>query len=158
MTALIRHYQDSDAQAFLALNRYWIEKYFTFEPSDAAQLTNPKDTILDKGGAILIAQSDGQAVGTIALIPKPSIGQGVVELVKMSVAPDHYGKGLGRALMQAALDQAKHMEASKIWLETNSALKTATHIYEQFGFVALSDADFIPTIYNRCNLQMERLL
>ena len=158
MPYTLRLFQDSDASAFLWLNRYWIERYFTYEPSDAAQLENPKVAILDKGGVIIIADLAGDAIGTIALIPKPSLGDGIYELVKMSVHPEHYGKGIGKALMAEALQTAKNMDIRKIWLETNAKLKTATHIYKSFGFVPLTDSEFIPTQYKRCNLQMELIL
>ena len=46
---------------FERINKQWVEHYFYLEPIDLLQLENPKETILDKGGAILFAK-EGESI------------------------------------------------------------------------------------------------
>lgn len=146
---IVRAFQPQDAAAFRDLNVAWIEEFFTVEPSDRNQLNDPEGAILAKGGRILIAELDGAAVGTAALIPD---GQGMVELAKMSARADLRGSGVGKALMAAALATAREMGAHAIWLETNSVLKAALHLYRTHGF--RDDTEAEPSLYARCDVQL----
>lgn len=149
---IVRDYTSADAAAFRDLNLAWVEAYFTVEAEDRAQLDDPQTHILVKGGAILMAELDGQAVGTVGLVP--GHGAGVLELIKMSARSDVKGQGIGRALMNAAIEKARAMGASKIWLETNTKLAAALALYRKSGFRELTGDDLTPTPYDRCNCQM----
>lgn len=149
---IVRDYVPADAIAFRDLNLAWVEAYFTVEAEDRAQLGDPQTHILDKGGAILIAELDGEAVGTVGLVP--GHGETVLELIKMSARNDVKGRGIGRALMDAAINKARDMGATKIWLETNTKLDAALALYRKSGFRELTGDDVTPTPYDRCNCQM----
>jgi GNAT superfamily N-acetyltransferase len=149
---IVRDYTPNDAAAFRDLNLAWVEAFFTVEDEDRAQLEDPQTHILDKGGAILIAEYEGQAVGTVGLVP--GHGDGVLELIKMSARSDIQGKGIGRALMDAAIEKSRAMGASKIWLETNTKLEAALALYRKSGFRELTGDEVTPTPYDRCNCQM----
>ena len=149
---IVRDYTPKDAAAFRDLNLAWVEKYFTVEAEDRAQLEDPQTHILDKGGAILIAELEGEAVGTVGLVP--GHGPGVLELIKMSARSDIQGRGIGRALMEAAIAKSRDMGATKIWLETNTILDAALALYRKSGFRELTGDELTPTPYDRCNCQM----
>ncbi len=149
---IVRDYTPEDAAAFRDLNLAWVEKYFTVEAEDRAQLEDPQTHILDKGGAILIAELEGEAVGTVGLVP--GHGPGVLELIKMSARSDIQGRGIGRALMEAAIAKSRDMGATKIWLETNTILDAALALYRKSGFRELTGDELTPTPYDRCNCQM----
>ena len=149
---IVRDYAMDDAAAFRDLNLAWVEAYFTVEAEDRAQLDDPQTHILDKGGAILIADLEGVAVGTVGLVP--GHGDGVLELIKMSARSDVKGQGIGRALMNAAIDKARAMGATRIWLETNTKLEAALALYRKSGFRELSGDELTATPYDRCNCQM----
>lgn len=123
-------YQQCYAEAFRDLNLEWLEAYFCVEPVDEAVLGDPEGHILRRGGAILMALQRGQAVGTVALLRR---GAGV-ELTKMAVRSGLRGAGIGRKLMSAALARAAQMDASPLFLFTNSRLKPAVALYESVGF------------------------
>ncbi len=148
----VRDYTPADAKAFHDLNMAWVSKYFTVEAEDRAQLEDPQTYILDKGGAILIAEYEGEAVGTVGLVP--GHGEGVLELIKMSARSDIQGKGIGRALMDAAVEKSREMGAKQIWLETNTSLEAALALYRKSGFRELTGDELTPTPYDRCNCQM----
>ena len=148
----VRDYTSADAPAFRDLNLAWVEQYFSVEDEDRAQLNDPQTHILAKGGAILIAEKNGEAVGTVGLVP--GHGPGVLELIKMSARDDVKGQGIGRALMEAAIGKARRMGATKIWLETNTKLEAALALYRRSGFRQLTGDEVTPTPYDRCNCQM----
>jgi putative acetyltransferase len=149
---IVRDYTPADATAFRDLNLAWVEKFFTVEAEDRAQLEDPQTHILDKGGVILIAEYEGEAVGTVGLVPAHDAG--VLELIKMSARSDIQGKGTGRALMDAAIAKSREMGASHIWLETNTSLEAALALYRKSGFRELTGDELTPTPYDRCNCQM----
>lgn len=149
---IVREYTAADAAAFRDLNLAWVEAFFTVEAEDRAQLEDPQTHILDPGGAILIAEYNGEAVGTAGLVP--GHGEGVLELIKMSARTDVQGKGIGRALMEAAIEKSRDMGAAQIWLETNTKLAAALALYRKVGFRELTGDEVTPTPYDRCNCQM----
>lgn len=154
---IIRLYQPSDRQAFVELNLDWIEEYFAVEDSDREQLERLETTILARGGQIVVAELDGRVVGTGAILPPhhdPTDGRKWLEIIKMSTAKDQRRQGIGRAVLQGLIAEAKGMQTDAIWLETNAALKSAVRLYELVGFQHLSTDAFWPSPYERCNVQM----
>jgi len=147
----VRSFRDEDAQAFHDLNMAWIQKYFEVETKDREMLSDPQESIIDKGGRILIAELDGEAVGTVALIPME--GRGVLELAKMAVREGLRGHGIGQAIMEAAKAEAKDMGGTRIWIETHNSLEAAMKLYTSAGFRPLTGDDWQPTPYSRCNSQ-----
>src|SRR5215469_9587553 len=95
--AVIRPFQSGDEEAFRQINEAWITRYFRMEQADHDALGDPHGHILDRGGAILIAEEQEEAVGCCALIPEEP---GVYELAKMAVLERRQGRGLGARLMQ----------------------------------------------------------
>ncbi|MEO1042468.1 MAG: GNAT family N-acetyltransferase [Pseudomonadota bacterium] len=150
-TLKIRSFEDADTEAFKSLNLAWIEQYFEVETKDFEMLSDPNGSILSKGGRILLAELDGEVVGTVALIPmaKP----GVIELAKMAVRDGLRGHGIGEALMVAAKTEALTMDGQKIWIETHNSLEAALKLYQKSGFRPLGADEWSPTPYSRCNAQ-----
>lgn len=74
------------------------------------------------------------------------------ELAKLAVDPCVRGKGIGVRLCEAAVNKARELGARKIFLESNTLLKPAVHIYKKMGFKELSE--YQPA-YDRGDIQME---
>lgn len=160
-TWTIRPFDMADAPAFAALNRRWIEEMFGMEEKDERQLAHPKDSILDAGGYIAVAESNGWVMGTGAILPAanpPDDGRKWMEVVKMATDPSTQGRGIGGAVLGDLMEFARKEGADAIWLETNAQLEAATALYEKNGFEKLSQDDVWPTPYDRCNLQMTKSL
>lgn len=149
---LIRPFCPGDAAAFRALNEQWIVRYFRLEPKDEATLADPQRSIIDRGGQILIAAIAGRTVGCCAMLP---IAPGEFELIKMGVDPAFQGRGIGRRLFQAIIEEARRLHARRLYLETNSRLHPAIRIYESFGFQRLDPAQVTPSPYDRVDVYME---
>lgn len=157
MQVTTRLFQPSDKQEFIDLNLDWIEEYFVVEDSDRAQLEHLEATIIGVGGLIVIAELDGEIVGTGAILPphhSPNDGHKWLEIVKMAARKDIRGQGVGRKILEALIVEGRAMQANAIWLETNGDLKAAIRLYEKCGFRHLSGDRLWPTPYARCNVQM----
>jgi GNAT superfamily N-acetyltransferase len=148
----IRLFQPGDEAAFHDINIAWIERFFVVEKKDRDTLEHPREAILDKGGAILMAVDGETAIGCVALI---AMDEGGFELAKMGVSLDAQGKGAGRRLIQAAIAHARSCGARRLYLETNSALKPALKLYADAGFQHVKGP---PSPYARADVQMELLL
>ncbi len=140
-----------DATAFRTLNEEWISRYFVLEAKDHEQLGHP-ETILQQGGHIYLAVVDRQTVGCVALIP---MGNGVYELSKMAVSPERRGFGLGRRVLQHALEQAQLLGASSLFLGSNTRLENAVRLYESAGFKHVAQDRLPKLAYSRANVFME---
>ena len=147
-------YQQAYQQAFKDLNVEWISTYFKMEEADYKALDHPQEYILDNGGHILVALYDNVPVGVCALI-KMKDPEYDYELAKMAVSPAAQGKSIGWLLGNAILEKARSLGAKKVYLESNTVLKPAINLYHKLGFEKVVGR---PTPYERCNIQMERVL
>jgi RimJ/RimL family protein N-acetyltransferase len=85
---------------------------------------------LDADDAVtLIADADGRLVGALSL----SISHGIAD-VGMFVADGWRGRGVGTALMAAAVDWSRAQGAHKIALQHWPHNHAAHALYERFGF------------------------
>jgi DNA-binding MarR family transcriptional regulator/N-acetylglutamate synthase-like GNAT family acetyltransferase len=150
----IREFEDDLAEPFYRINADWIETMFVLEENDITLLSNPRELIIDKGGAILFAQTpDLGVVGTCAIM---RMKDGWFELTKMGVSPTARGRKVGEALLAAALDKARAMGvADRLYLLTNRKCAAAIHLYEKLGFE--HDDEIMTTFgsrYERCDVAM----
>ena len=150
----VREFSDDLAGAFYAINAAWISQMFTLEENDVTLLENPRALIVDKGGAVLFAQTpDLGVVGTCAIM---SMKDGWFELTKMGVLEAARGRKVGEFLLAAALERAEAMGvADRLYLLTNRKCAAAIHLYEKLGFQ--HDAEIMALFggrYERCDVAM----
>jgi len=96
------------------------------------------DYVLDAGanGCIWLAERDSKLHGCSALILRnDSLGQ----LRWVLVDPSARGIGLGKDLVNRALDYARENGCSRIFLETTDGLPESQRLYEMLGFEVTSD-------------------
>ena len=134
-------YQDIHRDIFRDLNVEWLDLYHLKEDRDLEMLNEPRETILNQGGYIYLAQINRRIVGSAALIKEH---HGVYELAKMAVATDFRRMGISKLLLDACLDQARKLNASKVMLFSNHQLKAALGLYEKYGFryIPVEDSPF----------------
>jgi putative acetyltransferase len=150
MAALIVDYRPDHAAAWVRMNEAWLAEFgFVIEAKDRRSIDDPHGVFMDGGGRIFIAERDGEAVGCCALMRIPD----GFEVSKMTVTPAARGLGLARRLLDACEAAAREVEATHLYLETNSALKPAIALYESFGFIHLPPR---PTPYARADVFMEK--
>ncbi len=144
-------YKPEYQQAFRAINVQWISHYFDMEEGDYKALDHPQEYILDPGGHILVAVEAGKPIGVCALL-KMEDPEYDFELVKMGVAPEARGKGVGWMLGQAAIEKARELSDKKLYIESNRVLAPAIRLYQKLGFKEIFGR---PSPYARCDIQME---
>lgn len=83
-----------------------------------------------------VACEGEQIIGGIGIAPY-AIEEGICELQKFYVLQDQQGKGVGRKLLNTALDFAKE-KYNQCYLETRHELVQANKLYERNGFALLS--------------------
>lgn len=145
----IIEYKPHHQSYFEKLNRHWIEKYFVMEPVDEFVLTNPEEALLKPGGAILMAEYDGEIAGTVALRKADDT---TYEFTKMAVDNKFQRKGIAEALSYASFERAKILGAKKVILYSNSILTPAIRLYEKLGFKHVLVGN---TGYKRSDVKME---
>lgn len=128
---LIDTFRPADQGAFDALNRAWLTEHGLLEAPDERQMTDPLGQIIASGGQIFVARQGGEVVGTCAILPHE---EGVLELVKLAVAPAAQGRGIGRRLVEACLGHARDRRAHRLVLLSSSRLGAALRLYEALGF------------------------
>ena len=127
----LRDFEERDSDFYREINLQWVRKYFTVEEQDLIALGNPVQFILEPGGCILIAEEGDRAVGCCALIRG---GEDSFEVAKMAVLEECRGRGIGRKLLAAAVERARSLGATRVYLESNHTLRDAVHLYEEAGF------------------------
>jgi putative acetyltransferase len=86
------------------------------------------------------------------------MSQDEFEVAKMAVTTGYQGRGIGRRLLQAAIEEAQRMRARRLYLETNHILEPAIRLYESLGFRRLQPAQVTPSPYDRADVYMELML
>jgi GNAT superfamily N-acetyltransferase len=140
-----------DTTAFRTLNEEWITSYFVLEEKDKETLGDPENTILRKGGHILIGYAGPEPVGCVALVP---MGGSVFEISKMAVSRHLRGRGIGRQLVERAIGLARTIGATSLFLGTSTKLPSAIHLYESVGFEHVPPESLPPNPYARADVFM----
>ncbi len=83
-------------------------------------------------GELLLARSEGEALGCVALRP---FSEGVCEMKRLYVAPSGRGMGVGRALVELIVAEAVAKGYREMRLDTLSSMDAALSIYRKAGFV-----------------------
>ncbi len=142
-----------EADAFSRLNHEWIVSLFALEEKDRETLADPFGHYVSPGGDVLLARDAAQRIiGCVALEPT---GDGVFELSKMVVAPTARGRGAGRRLLAAAIERARALGASSLFLGSNRRLTAAVSLYESAGFRHVPRESIGALPYSRADVFME---
>ena len=83
-------------------------------------------------GALLGARVRGALAGCVAL---RRIDDERGELKRLYVRPEARGSGLGHALAEAAIDEARRLGYRRLLLDTTPGMEQAQALYERLGFV-----------------------
>jgi len=102
--------------------------------------------LADANTKFLIAEIDGAAVGYAKLQSNPSppcvAGSNPIELCRLYVSHAVIGSGVGAALMQACIDEAKAEGYKTMWLGVWEHNDRAQKFYERWGFQIAGEQNF----------------
>ena len=86
------------------------------------------------GSIYYVAEAAGELIGGAGIFPSPGLPEGTCELVKMYLSPAARGKGIGKMLIDKALEFAGEAGYRNVYIETMPELRKAMSVYEKFGF------------------------
>ena len=92
-------------------------------------------------GGIILCKANEKFVGCIAM---RRIENGICELKRMYVNPQFQGRGIGKELLQKALQLAKDYNYELMRLDTLNHMTRAIHLYKQHGFYEIMPYYFNP--------------
>ena len=124
-------YENKYQPDFKRLNLEWLDKYNLTESHDLEILDDPQGSVIEKGGCIFLAMDGEKVIGTAGLWKE---NDSEYELIKMGVDTEYRGQGISKILLDRCLEEAKNRKATKVFLFSNSQLKTALKLYEKYGF------------------------
>jgi GNAT superfamily N-acetyltransferase len=101
-------------------------------PPDADHPTSVLDELLASGGRLYVAEVGGEIVGVGGL---KLLMRTVGEIKRMFVRPEARGLGLGRAIVERLVADARELGCETVYLESASFMHTALTLYRSVGFV-----------------------
>jgi putative acetyltransferase len=93
-------------------------------------------------GRLLLALVQGEAAGTIAMRP---LGQFSCEAKRLYVRPRYRGQGLGRALLDQLVKEARGAGYREMFGDTLKSMTSALQMYWQIGFSEVAPYSSSPT-------------
>ena len=121
-------FEPRHADGFRSLvNDTLLEFGFENDPEFDRDLDDPAGTYV----ALWVAVEDGAVAGSVAL---RELGESAVELKRMYLRPDLRGRGLGKQLLELALDWARTHDMQLVRLDTSERMVAAQRLYEAYGF------------------------
>ncbi|MCA0871914.1 GNAT family N-acetyltransferase [Seohaeicola saemankumensis] len=99
----------------------------------------------DPAQFILVSENEEGIDGFIRLSrasPAPVPGWSDTEIATFYVQPRHHGKGIGTALLNAALAHCRDTAVTSVWLTTNAENAPAIAFYRAQGFAEVGQTHF----------------
>ena len=79
-------------------------------------------------------EENGTIIGNASLIPFRDNGKRIYLIANVATHPDHRRRGIGQALTERVMQQARDKKASTIWLHVRDDNPGAIKLYENLGF------------------------
>ena len=97
-----------------------------------------------EGNTFFLAYANDELAG-YAVLKDKSVNKlnNAIELARLYAVTHKIGKGIGKALMQSCINEAKKMQKDWIWLGVWEKNPRAIDFYEKFGFEKFDEHDFI---------------
>ncbi len=94
-------------------------------------------------GCLLLAQEEGRAAGCVAYY---KVDASTCEMKRMYVSSDFQGRGIGRALAQRLIDEARQTGYTRMRLEVSPLQVEAQGLYRSLGFKAIAPYYSVPEV------------
>ena len=150
----LRKAQKPDASSLAAISiEVWIGTYLKHGVSaffadyalNEFTALNFEKLVADPNQLILVSENDEGIDGFIRVSSgstAPVSGCSSVEISTFYVQPRHHGKGIGKTLLDAALEHCRRRGAESVWLTTNAENSPAIAFYLKQGFEHVGETHF----------------
>ena len=102
-------------------------------------------------GCILLAEVGGGFTGCVALRP---LQDKICEMKRLYVIPEYQGRGIGGAVANSVISEARKKGYQKMRLDTIESMKAAQSLYFSLGFKTIEAYCYNP-LENPCFMEME---
>ena len=131
-----------------------LEKYFDPKAFEAELAALP-GKFAPPSGRLLLAYYDEAPAGTVGL---RDFDDQICEMKSMFVESQFHGKGIGRALAEALIEQARTIRYTKMRLDTGPRQTAAQTLYRSLGFQKIERYYELPLELAENMLFMELIL
>ena len=104
-------------------------------PSGVLKETTADLAKRQRDGFVLVALDGGRFIGSVFCAAK----EGSLYLTRMATRPDWQQRGIGRAMLRAAEEEARRLGLSKLSLRVRKTLPGNLAYFVKFGFVVVGD-------------------
>lgn len=98
------------------------------------ELAHLEEKYGEPAGRLFLVRCDGQDAGCVAI---RKLEDGVCELKRVYLRPEYRGHGVGRAMMERIIDEARAEGYTLMRLDTTPYLDAAYALYEKLGFYVI---------------------
>jgi GNAT superfamily N-acetyltransferase len=106
------------------------------------------------GGCLLLARLDGVPVGSVSFRP---LGRGTMEIKRMFVRAEARGHGVGAAILERLLAEARAAGHIRYILSTHRDFHGAQSLYARAGFRVVPCSEEFPGVIEGVNTCMEMI-
>ncbi|HWF73778.1 MAG TPA: GNAT family N-acetyltransferase [Solirubrobacteraceae bacterium] len=133
---VVRQADSADAEAIGQLLHDFNTEYHEPTPGPEVLAERVRDLLAGDEITVLLTPLSGDPFGVAVLRFRPSLWSDALEcyLAELYVRPERRRHGLGRALMEAAIDVARERGADYMELGTGEDDTAARALYESLGF------------------------
>lgn len=160
LQAKIRPLLQSDNHAIATIIRRSLEEFGTAKKG-TAYFDKSTDHLYEefrtKRSAYFIVEENSQVIGGAGIYPSNNLPEHTCELVKMYLSKNVRGRGIGRILLSACINEAKALGYKQMYIETMPELATAVSMYHKAGFQTI-DNPLGNSGHTACNLWMIKVL
>jgi acyl-CoA thioesterase I len=133
------------AQLELLLHRVYVEGGFT--DAKVASTSFAAAAVFERGQLLVTRDGSAALTGMVIVVTPESRARRIaaedeVEMHLLAVSAEHRKAGIGRALVDAAVDFARAKRFGKMVLWTQPTMADAHRLYERSGFARASARDF----------------
>jgi putative acetyltransferase len=123
---------DEYKQAALLFKEYaaWLNINLSFQHFED-ELLGLKTMYSKPNGGILLCKNEDEFVGCVGI---RKIDNDTAELKRMFLKPAYQKKGIGKVLLEKAIELAKTLNYKTIRLDTLNYMAPAINLYKQYGF------------------------
>jgi putative acetyltransferase len=129
-----------DGKAIILEYFNWLGLDLSFQNFDK-EINNLAEMYSEPNGGLVLASLNDKTIGVTGIRRFENLD---CELKRMFVSEDYRNLGIGRLLLEHAIEIARNLNYNKIKLDTSDTMKAAIKLYMDYGFEEISAYRYNP--------------